>query len=132
MSDPSFRFVCVAAALQGAPGEWAREMLRDGEVALHAGDGGLEAIGAVAHTLALPAVLVVRGEDSSQAQEQTVIDYAGELPLVWVEPAFSEHARRWAHDRGAMTLLVEADAALAADERARIGRFVASLGRQSE
>ena len=132
MADPSFRFVCVASALQGAPGEWAREMLREGEVALRSGDGGLEAIDGVAHTLALPAVLVVRGGDSPQAQEQTVIDFAGELPLVWVSPAFSERARRWAHDRGAMTLLVETDQELSHDERARIGRFVALLGRQSE
>lgn len=132
MAAPSFRFVCVAAALRGAPGAWAREMLRDGEVALQAGDGGLEAIYEVAHALGLAAVLVVRGETTTTAREETVIEFAGDLPLVWVAAEFSDRARRWARQRGPMTLLVEGGDALSPDERARIGRFVAALGRQSE
>ena len=53
MATPIFRLVCVPGALDGAPSGWAAEMLRDGEVALLVDDGGLEAINAVAHALAV-------------------------------------------------------------------------------
>lgn len=132
MTDPSFRFVCVPGALAGAPGDWARDMLRDGEIALLADPGGLEAVNAVAHSLGLISIAVVRGEDSAAAQEETVMAYADGLPLVWVAAAFGGKATAWARDRGPMTLLVAADAPLSADERRRIDRFVATLGRQSE
>ena len=107
-------------------------MLRDGEIALLAGDGGLEAVNGVAHDLGLVSVAVVRGEDSAQRQEQTVMAYAENLPFVWVGAAFSDGAAAWARDRGPMTLLVAAEAPLDDDERRRIDRFVATLGRQSE
>ena len=132
MAEPSFRFVCVPDALAGAPSGWAREMLQDGEIALLAGDGGLEAVNAVAHDLDLTSVPLVRGEESAQRQEQTVMAYAENLPLVWVSAGFGEGASAWARDRGPMTLLVAAGGPLAEEERRRIERFVATLGRQSE
>lgn len=124
--------MCVPAALEGAPAGWAAEMLRDGEIALLAGGGGFEAIDAIAHALGLVTVQLVRGEQSAQLQQQTVIAYADKLPLVWVGESFSARATGWAHDRGPMTLLVAADGALSDDERRRIDRFVATLGRQTE
>lgn len=124
--------MCVPSALEGAPGDWAREMLRDGEIALLSDDGGLEAINEVAHALGLVSVPLVRGEDSTDRQEDTVIAYAQGLPLVWVAPGFSDKAANWARERGPMTVLVAADAPLSDDERRRIDRFVATLGRQSE
>jgi hypothetical protein len=132
MADPSFRFVCDPDALAGAPAGWAREMLHDGEIALLVGDGGLGAINAVAHDLDLASVPVVRGEDSPGRQEKTVMAYAGHLPLVWVGTGFGDSAVAWARDRGPMTLLVTAAAPLPEEERRRIERFVATLGRQSE
>jgi hypothetical protein len=132
MATPIFRLVCVPGALDGAPIGWAAEMLRDGEVALMVDDGGLEAINAVAHALELTAVRVLRREPTTELQEETVIAHAASLPLIWVGSAFGEAARRWARERGPMTLLVEVDAALSAEERRRIDRFVALLGRQAE
>ncbi len=131
-ASPSFRFVCVPAALAGAPAGWAREMLREGEIALLPGARGLPAVDEVAHELDAVSVAVVRGESDPERQERTVIEYAQALPLVWVGASFSEAATRWAHDRGPMTLLVEAGGPLSDDERRRIDRFVATLGRQSE
>lgn len=127
-----FRFVCVASALRGAPGGWPRDLLQEGEIALLADGGGLEAVNDIAHALQLPSIALVRGERDAAAQEETVIGYAEFLPLVWVAPGFSESARVWARDRGPMTLLVAADGPLTDEERRRIDRFVATLGRQSE
>ncbi len=127
-----FRMVCTPAALAGAPKGWAAETLREGEVAMLVDGGGLEAINAAAHTLELVTISIVRREETADAQEQTVISFAASLPLVWVAEAFSDSARAWARERGPMTLLVEADHELPDPERARIGRFVALLGRQSE
>ncbi len=127
-----FRMVCTPAALAGAPKGWAAETLREGEVAMLVDGGGLEAINAAAHTLDLVTISIVRREQSATVQEQTVIAYAGSLPLVWVAGGFSDSARAWARERGPMTLLVQADAELPDPERARIGRFVALLGRQTE
>jgi hypothetical protein len=132
MAEPSFRFICVPDALAGAPSGWAREMLQDGEIALLAGDGGLEAINGVAHDLGLVSLPLVRGEESAQRQEQTVMAHAENLPLVWVGAGFGGGATAWARDRGPMTLLVEAAGPLSDEERRRIERFVATLGRQSE
>jgi hypothetical protein len=128
MTDPLFRMVCVPAALDG----WSADMLRDGEVALLADGGGLDAMDRVAHALETRTFRVVRREGSPDAQEETVIAYAASLPLVWIAPAFSDDARDWARERGPMTLLVEAGAALPDVERRRIERFLAILGRQSE
>lgn len=127
--------MCVPAALAGAGvggDEWAREMLREGEIALLPADGGLAAIDDVARALDAVSVAVVRGEPDAERQERTVIEYAEALPLVWVGASFSETATQWAHDRGPMTLLVQTDRPLSDDERRRIDRFVATLGRQSE
>ena len=132
MADPSFRFVCVPNALAGAPAGWAREMLREGEIALLPDEGGLAAINDVAHDLGLASVPLVRGEDSPERQEETVMAYAGSLPIVWVGAGFGDAATAWARDRGPMTLLVTAAAPLSEEERRRIERFVATLGRQSE
>jgi hypothetical protein len=133
--DPSFRFVCLPLALIGVGGRdksWAQEMLAEGEIALLADDGGLSAIDQVAHDLGLISIPVIRGERTPQRQQQTVIAFADTLPLVWVANAFDEETTRWAHERGPMTLLVQADGPLSDDERRRIDRFVATLGRQSE
>ncbi|HET8977764.1 MAG TPA: hypothetical protein VFN87_06370 [Solirubrobacteraceae bacterium] len=132
MPEPSFRLVCVPSALAGAPGTWARDMLREGEIALLGDGGDLDAINRVAHALDLVSIALVRGEASPARQEETVMAFAGSLPLVWIATGFSAAADRWARDRGPMTLLVAADAPLAEEERRRIDRFVATLGRQSE
>ena len=131
MSEPSFRFICAPSALAGGPSGWAREMLREGEVAL-LGDEGLEAVNAVAHELDLMAVSVIRAESSAQRQDATVIGYAAALPLVWVAGSFTEEANAWARDRGPMTLLSQSSGPIGDKERRRIDRFVALLGRQSE
>ena len=60
------------------------------------------------------------------------MSYAGSKPLVWIAEDFGEPARRWAHQRGPMTLLVEARDELSDEERRRIERFVVILGRQAE
>jgi hypothetical protein len=132
MSSPSFRFVCGPAALVGARAGWAREMLAEGEIALLTDAGGLDAVDAVAHELDLVSVPVIRGERTRPDQERTVIAYAASLPLVWVAPAFEDETAGWARDRGPMTLLIATAGPLSDDERRRIDRFVATLGRQSE
>jgi hypothetical protein len=128
VTDPLFRMVCVPAALDG----WSADMLRDGEVALLADGGGLPAMDRVAHALETMTFRVVRSEPTPEAQEATVIAYTASLPLVWIAPGFSAGARTWARERGPMTLLVEATGPLGDDERRRIERFLAILGRQSE
>lgn len=132
MPDPNFRLVCVPTALDGAPQGWADDMLRDGEVALLVDEGGLEAINAIAHELDLVSVRLLRMEETAAEQERTVIAHAATLPLIWLAPAFSDEARAWAKSRGPMTLLVDVDGSLPAEERRRIERFVGVLGRQAE
>ena len=131
MPEARFRFVCVPSALAGTPAGWAREMLEEGEVALLAAEG-LDAVDRVAHELDQSAIVLVRAERSNELQDQTVMAYADGLPLVWVGAEFSDAARSWARDRGPMTLLSEASGPLGDEERRRIDRFLASLGRQSE
>jgi hypothetical protein len=131
MPTPRFRFVCAPSALTGAPSGWAREMLKEGEVAL-LGDEGLDAVNAVAHELDLTAVSLIRAETSAERQDATVTAYAAALPLVWVADGFTEYAHAWAHGRGPMTLLSQSAGPLGDEERRRIDRFVAILGRQSE
>lgn len=132
MSSLAFRFVCAPAALAGAPAGWAKEMLRDGEIALLADAGGLPAVSDVAHALGTPAVPVIRGEATAAEQRDTVIGHAGSLPLVWVAGEFDATAVAWAERRGPMTLLVRSEGELSDEERRRIDRFVAILARQSE
>jgi hypothetical protein len=131
MPEPRFRFVCAPSALSGTPAGWAREMLEEGEVAL-LGYEGAEAINVLAHDLGQTAIALVRTEDAPERQDATVMAYAGALPLIWVGADFSEKVQAWARDRGPMTLLAAASGALDDDERRRIDRFVAILGRQSE
>ncbi len=132
MADPVYRFVCLPSVLADAPRSWAREMLEEGEIALLPGEGGLAAVDEVAHRLGLVSVPLLRGEDSPEAQVDTVIAYADGLPLVWVGDGFGKRVTGWARSRGPMTLLVDASEPLTEDDRKRIARFVASLGRQSE
>ena len=132
VSEPVFQFVCVPSALVGPPAEWAIEMLGDGEIALLADGGGFAAINEVAHTLGLVSVPLVRSEETVERQQETVMAYGGRLPLVWVGEDFGDKVAAWARARGPMTLLVEATGPLSEDERRRIDRFIASLGRQSE
>ncbi len=131
MAEPRFRFVCTPSALRGAPAGWAREMLAEGEVAL-LGDEGLEAINALAHELDQAAIRVIRAEATDQLRDRTVLSFAGSLPLIWVASSFSTAAAEWARDRGPMTLLSTSSGPLDDEERRRIDRFVAILGRQSE
>jgi hypothetical protein len=107
-------------------------MLQEGELALLVDDGGLEAITALAHALDLVTVPLLRTEDTPAQQDSTVMSYAQSKPLVWIAGAFGEAATTWAHKRGPMTLLVEADTELTGEERRRIERFVVILGRQAE
>jgi hypothetical protein len=124
--------VCGPTALAGGRAGWAKEMLAEGEIALLRNDAGLDAIDAIAHELGLVSVAVIRGERTRREQEQTVIAYAAALPLVWVAAGFEDTTTSWAHDRGPMTLLIDTAEPLTDDERRRIDRFVATLGRQSE
>jgi hypothetical protein len=127
-----FRLVCTPGNLDGAPDGWLETMLEEGELALLLDEGGFAAISDVAHSLGVDTVSVLRAEESVEHQERTVMRYAGSKPLIWVAPSFGEPAVAWAHDRGPMTLLVETAAALSADERKRVERFVVILGRQAE
>jgi hypothetical protein len=132
MTDPIFRLVCVPAALEQAPDGWVAELLRDADIALLVDGSGLAGIDAVAHALGRPTVPVVRSEATPAEQDETVIEHAGALPLVWLGTGFSPRVRAWARDRGPMTLLVEVEGALPEEERRRVERFVALLGRQAE
>ncbi|MEA2157478.1 MAG: hypothetical protein QOE11_3618 [Solirubrobacteraceae bacterium] len=132
MADPLFRLVCTTGVLRAAPEGWVSTMLQEGELALLVDDGGLEAITSLAHTLDLVTVPLLRTEDTPGRQDSTVMSYAQSKPLVWIAPGFGEAAERWAHQRGPMTLLVEAGGDLSDDERRRIERFVVILGRQAE
>jgi hypothetical protein len=107
-------------------------MLRDGELAVLAESDDLGPVNEVAHSLGLVSVPLIRREESAATQEGTVITHAGRLPLIWVAAAFGDGTAKWARDRGPMTLLVDAHGPLSDDERHRIERFVAILGRQSE
>jgi hypothetical protein len=129
--EPRFRLVCIPSALAGTPAGWARDMLGQGEVALLASDG-LDVINQVARELEQITITLVRAEPNRDQQDATVMAYADTLPLVWVAHDFSDQVKRWAHDRGAMTLLSEASGPLGDEDRRRIDRFLAILGRQSE
>lgn len=131
MSRPRFQLVCAPSALAGAPAGWANEMLREGEVALLANEG-IEAVNDIAHALDQATIAVLRNEQTRDLQDQTVMAYADALPLILVAEGFSQQVSSWAHNRGPMTLLLEATGPLPDEERKRIDRFVASLGRQSE
>lgn len=132
VTEPVFRLVAPASALEAAPAGWARELLQQGEMALALDADKLDAIDAVARALDQPAVAVLRREPSPTAAEASVREFAAGLALVWIAPAFGDDARAWAHDRAPMTLLVEHDGPLPEEERRRIERFVAILGRQAE
>lgn len=118
--------------LAAAPDGWVAAMLEEGEVALLADAGGLDAITSLAHELGMVTVPVLRVERTSEQQEATVMAYAAAKPLIWIAPSFGEAAREWAQKRGPMTLLVEADGPLPDDERKRVERFAVILGRQAE
>ena len=132
MDAPLFRMACPPSAFAGAPADWPAQLLQEGVIALLTDDGGLPAIDAVAHALGLLTVSVLRREATAEAQEATVMGFGGSMPLLWVAASFGPAAREWAVRRGPMTLLVEAEGALPEDERRRIDRFVALLGRQAE
>ncbi len=132
MLDPLFRLVCAPGVLDDAPQGWVQALLEEGEIALLADDGGLDAIAALAHRLGVATVRVMRVEDTAERQEQTVIAYAQAQPLVWITTAFSDDAARWARERGPMTLLIEAGGPLPDAERKRVERFAVLLGRQAE
>ena len=132
MTDPVFRLVAPASAIEAAPAGWARELLSQGELALALDAGELDAIDAVARALERPAVAVLRRESSAVAAEASVREFAAGLALVWIARGFGDDARAWARERAPMTLLVEHDGPLPEDELRRIERFVAILGRQAE
>jgi hypothetical protein len=130
--DALFRLACAPAVLDSAPAGWVATMLEEGELAVLADDGGLDAITALAHALDLVTVPLLRAERTPEQQEATVIAYAQAKPLVWVAASFSEGAAAWARRRGPMTLLIESDGPLSQDERKRVERFAVILGRQAE
>ncbi len=132
MADPLFRLACAPGVLAAAPDGWVAAMLEEGEVALLADDGGLDAITALAHELDTVTVPLLRAEDTSEQQEATVMTYAAAKPLVWIAASFGDAAQDWARKRGPMTLLVETAGALSDDERKRVERFAVILGRQAE
>lgn len=132
VADPLFRLACAPGVLAAAPDGWVATMLEEGEVALLADAGGLDAITSLAHELGMVTVPVLRVEPTSEQQEATVMAYAAAKPLIWIAPSFGEAAREWAHKRGPMTLLVESDGPLPDDERKRVERFAVILGRQAE
>ncbi len=132
MIDPLFRVMCNPRALDGAPPDWVATLLEHGELAVLADEGGLKAVTALAHVHGLVTIPVIRTERTPEEQERTVIAYAASRPLVWVGADFSAEAQKWARDRGPMTLLVAAAGPLPEDERRRVERFVAVLGRQAE
>lgn len=132
MASPLFRVLATPAALAAAPAGWAAPLLTDGDLALLPDPGGVHAITDVARDLDLLSVPVLRTEADAGAQEATVMQWAGSMPLIWVAAGFGDEARRWAHDRGPMTLLVEADGLALPGDRQRVERFVAILGRQAE
>lgn len=130
--DPLFRLACSPTVLDSAPAGWIETILEEGEIAVLADEGGLDAITALAHALDLVTVPVLRAEQTPAQQEKTVIAYAEAKPLVWLAASFSEDATRWAHQRGPMTLLIETGDPLSEDERKRVERFAVILGRQAE
>jgi hypothetical protein len=130
--DPLFRLACAPAVLDSVSEEWVATMLDEGDLAVLADDGGLDAITALAHALDLVVVPVLRAERTPARQEATVIAYAQSKPLVWIAASFSDEATRWARERGPMTLLVASDGPLPEHERKRVERFVVILGRQAE
>lgn len=131
VSDPLFRLVCTPATLTRSPEGWPVEMLQDGDVALTADSGGLVAIDEAARTVGVTAIPVVRGEATPEEQERTVQAHADGLALVWIAAEFSDAARAWAQKRGPMTLLLDSNGELSADERRRVERFVAILSGQA-
>ena len=132
MADALFRLTCTPAVLASAPVDWVNTMLEEGELALLADGGGIDAVTELAHTLDLVVVPVLRAEQTPEQQEATVRSYAESKPLIWIAPAFSESSTRWARQRGPMTLLIESGGLLADDERKRVERFAMILGRQAE
>jgi hypothetical protein len=132
VADPLFRLACAPGVLAAAPDGWVATMLEEGEVALLADAGGLDAITGLAHELNMVTVPVLRAENTSEQQEATVMAYAAAKPLVWIAAAFGEAAQDWARSRGPMTLLVESAGPLSDDERKRVERFTVILGRQAE
>lgn len=132
VADPLFRLACAPAVLAAAPDGWVATMLEEGEVALLADDGGLDAITTLAHELDMVTVPVLRAERTREQQEATVMAYAAAKPLIWIASSFGGAARDWARKRGPMTLLVESDGPLPDDERKRVERFAVILGRQAE
>lgn len=132
VADPLFRLACAPGVLGSAPEGWVATMLEEGEVAMLADEGGIDAITALAHELDLVTVPVLRAERTTDEQEATVMAYAAHKPLIWIAASFGEAARGWAHTRGPMTLLVESAGPLSEDERRRVERFAVILGRQAE
>ncbi len=132
MSTPIFRLVTGPAALASTPEGWATDMLTDGHVSLLIDDGGIDAISDAAHALGAEAVTVLRHEATQELQEATVRKHTHGLPIIWIGKSFSDDARKWATSRGQMTLLVETDGPLSEEERGRISRFAAMLGRQTD
>ncbi|MCW3010497.1 MAG: hypothetical protein JWO90_901 [Solirubrobacterales bacterium] len=132
MDAPLFRMACPPGVLASAPPDWPSQLLREGNVALLPDASGLDAVDAVARALDINTVRLFRREANPEEQEATVMRWAEHMPLLWIGASFGTVAREWAVRRGPMTLLVEANGPLAEEERRRIDRFVASLGRQAE
>ncbi len=94
VADPLFRLACAPGVLAAAPDGWVAAMLEEGELAVLADDGGLDAITALAHDLDMVTVPVLRAESTSEQQEATVMAYAAAKPLVWIAGSFGDRGAR--------------------------------------
>lgn len=104
-------------------------MLRDGEIALLPDAGGLAAISDVAHQLRLLSVPVIRTEPDEERQHETVMATQADCRSCGSAGVSAPRSPPGRATGGQMTLLVHTARALEEDERRRIDRFVATLGR---
>ena len=94
--------------LDGAPEGWVARCSSEGELALLADGGGLDAISELAHRLDLVTVPLLRGEQTPEQQAATVMRLRGlQAARLGRAGVRRGHRRSWAHERGPMTLLVE-------------------------
>jgi hypothetical protein len=129
VSEPGFHFVCVPSALVGLPAEWVTDMLGDGKIALLVDGGGFAAIDEVAHTLGLISVPLpaTRGNGGASGGHGDGVRRSPPARVGGRRP------QRDGHRLGEQSPPDDvATGPLSEDERRRIDRFVAILGRQSE
>jgi hypothetical protein len=60
----------------------------------------------IAPRIGLPALPVIRFGGGAMVKRPRVQEWAGDLPLAWIDDMFTALDYAWAHERGAPTLLV--------------------------